>query len=206
MTAQEHLSYWAKLEIKLKPGKAIKLLEFCRHEAHPQYGPSLPYQQLIAGLQMLRDVGCNFIRGSHYPQDPRFLTLCNEIVFLVFEESMGWGQTVKHFTDQNFIDTQLKQTAEMLAASYNNPSVIMHGFLNEGESNFEESRTCYKALIKLIRKKDPSRLVSYASNKELKDRFLELIDVVCFNMYPAWYAQNYADEQPLGEIITTINK
>jgi beta-glucuronidase len=186
-------------------GKAVKLLGFCRHEAHPQYGPALPYQQLIADLQLLRDMGCNFVRGSHYPQDPRFLNLCDEMGILVFEESMGWGQKVKHFTDPKFIAAQLKQTEEMIIASYNHPSIIIRAFLNEGESNFEECRSCYEALTKLVREKDPHRLVTYASNKELKDRFLELVDVVCFNIYPAWYC-DINDENPLEQITERITK
>ena len=186
-------------------GKPVKLLGFCRHEAHPQHGPALPYQQLVADLQILRDMGCNFVRGTHYAQDPRFLELCDEMGILVFEESMGWGQNIKHFINENFIAAQLKQTEEMLIASYNNPSIIIRGFLNEGESDIEESRECYELLIKLIRKKDPYRLVTYATNKELDDCFLELVDVISFNLYPAWYC-DINDENPLKQITECISK
>ena len=186
-------------------GKALKLLGFCRHEAHPQYGPALPYQQLVADLQLLRDMGCNFVRGSHYPQDSRFLDLCDELGFLVFEESMGWGQKVSHFTDPAFVAAQLKQTEEMISAGYNNPSVIIRGFLNEGETDNEASRPCYEALIKLIRARDPYRLVTYASNRKMNDLFLELVDVISLNIYPGWYAADRNDEQPLGEIVPEIN-
>ncbi len=197
---------WAEKGQIILNGKPIKLLGFCRHEAHPQYGPALPYQQVAADLQILRDMGCNFVRGAHYPQDKRFLTLCDELGFLVFEESMGWGQTVKHFTDPVFIDAQLRQTEEMIVASYNNPSVIIRGFLNEGESDSEESSDCYKALIKLIREKAPHCLVTAASKKGLNDRFLELFDVICLNIYPGWYALDYDDEKPLCEIVPKINE
>ena len=30
------------------------------------------------GQALLLDVGANFIRGAHYPQDPRWLDLCDE--------------------------------------------------------------------------------------------------------------------------------
>ncbi|MBN2641607.1 MAG: hypothetical protein JXR78_08145 [Victivallales bacterium] len=187
-------------------GKAVKLLGYCRHEAHPQYGPALPLSQLIADLQLLRGLGCNFVRGSHYQQDPRFLELCDEMGFLVFEESMGWGQSVKHFTDPVFIEAQIKQTAAMIETSYNHPSVIMRGFLNEGESDKEESRGCYEALVKLLKAKDPHRLITYASNREERDLFLEMVDVICFNIYPAWYSENRSNESPLDEIIPRIHR
>jgi beta-glucuronidase len=161
---------------------------------------------MIADLQLLRDLGCNFIRGSHYQQDPRFLDLCDEMGFLVFEESLGWGQQVRHFTDPEFIAAQVAQTAAMIDTGYNHPSVILRGFLNEGESHKEESGNCYRALIGLVRKKDPFRLVAYATNRGLKDRWLELIDVICFNIYPGWYAENCDDESPLGEIVPRIRR
>jgi beta-glucuronidase len=187
-------------------GVPVKLLGYCRHEAHPQYGPALPMAQLVADLQLLRDSGCNFVRGSHYQQDPRFLDLCDELGMLVFEESMGWGQGQKHFTDPDFVAAQLKQTADMIATSYNHPSVILRGFLNEGASELEESRDCYEQLIRLCRSQDPHRLVTYASNRELRDLFLEQVDVVCFNIYPGWYAEDRDDEKPLGEITKRIQR
>jgi beta-glucuronidase len=187
-------------------GKPVKLLGVCRHEAHPQYGPALPYQQLVADLQIIRDMGCNFIRGTHYAQDPRFLQLCDEMGFLVFEESMGWGQSVKHFTDVNFVEAQLRQCSEMISASYNSPSVIIRGFLNEGESDNEGSREFYEAMVKLIRKEAPRCLVTSASNKALEDRFLELYDVICLNLYPGWYSEKAGKENPLDEIVPAINK
>ena len=187
-------------------GKPVKLLGYCRHEAHPQYGPALPPAQMIADLQLLRDLGCNFIRGSHYQQNPHFLDLCDEMGFLVWEESMGWGQQVRHFTDPKFVAAQVAQTEAMIETSYNHPSVIIRGFLNEGESDKPESEHCYRTLIELVRKKDPTRLVAYASNRELNDRWLELVDLVCFNIYPGWYAKNCEDESPLGEIVPRIQR
>ncbi len=187
-------------------GEPVKLLGYCRHEAHPQYGPALPMAQLVADLQLLRDSGCNFVRGSHYQQDPRFLDLCDEMGFLVFEESLGWGQSCRHFTNPDFVAAQLKQTADMIQSSYNHASVILRGFLNEGESESEEARDCYERLIRLCRQKDPRRLITYASNRELRDLFLEQVDVVCFNIYPGWYAESRDDEQPLGEITSRIHR
>ena len=37
----------------------------------------------------------NFIRGSHYPQDPRFLDRCDELGVLVWEEALAWGNSAQ---------------------------------------------------------------------------------------------------------------
>ncbi len=196
----------AKGRVLLNGEPIKKLLGYCRHESHPLYGPALPHTQLVADLQILRDMGCNFVRGSHYPQDARFLELCDELGFLVWEESLGWGQRVKDFLDKDFVAQQLSHSRAMLRASYNNPSVIIRGFLNEGESCRDEARECYEALIKLFKSEDPSRLVTYASNVTLGDKFLELVDIVSFNIYPGWYTDKLDDETPLGEIVPRIQE
>ena len=148
-------------------------------------------------------MGSNFVRGSHYPQDRRFLDLCDESGLLIFEESLGWGHKKEHFVNEKFVNGQIYQTTQMIDYSYNNPCVIMRGFLNEGESDVEEARNCYESLIKLLRERDPSRLVTYASFKRRTDLFLEQVDVVCYNTYPGWYNAD-DEENPLDSVLPKI--
>ena len=185
-------------------GKPVKLLGYCRHEAHPQFGAATSETIMAADLQLLRDMGCNFVRGSHYQQDPRFLDLCDELGFLVFSESTGWGADRKQLTDPNFIRLQLEQTRVMVETDFNHPSIIIWGFLNEGASDAEFARDCYTKLIALIRELDPTRLVTYASNRYLKDLFLDRLDIVSFNIYPGWYSPARDNECPLGEVVPMI--
>ena len=185
-------------------GTPLKLLGYCRHEAHPQFGPATPESLMVSDLQLLKDMGCNFVRGSHYQQDPRFLDLCDELGFVVFSESTGWGPDKKQLTDRNFIAAQLEQTEAMVVTDFNHPSIILWGFLNEGASDAEFARECYTKLIALIRSLDPTRLVTYASNRYLTDIFLNLVDVVSFNFYPGWYSPDRETDRPLGEILPRI--
>jgi len=191
-------------QIYINGQQISKLRGYCRHEAHPQFGPALPEAQLLADIQLLRDLGCNFVRGSHYPQDPRFLALCDEYGILVWEEGLGWGQQLKQFTDPNFITAQVKHLQAMCKASYNNPSIILRGFLNEGNTTLPEAEYCYSTLVTTLRESDPNRLVTYASNQYMKDRYLEMADVVSFNTYPGWYSQNPEDEYPIEEIVPCL--
>ena len=59
-------------------GRPLRLFGYNRHEYCPNFGPSTPFSQMVNDVQLLRDMGCNFVRGSHYPQDQRFLDLCDE--------------------------------------------------------------------------------------------------------------------------------
>jgi len=182
-------------------GAEVKLCGFNLHQFHPQYGPALPDQQLVQDLQLLKDLGCNFVRGAHYPQDQRFLDLCDELGFLVMEESLGWQPKPAHFQNAAFCSAQELQTRMMVQTSFNHPSVIMWGFLNEGESHKEESRVLYERLVSCIRDEDPGRLVSYASNHPSDDINFDLVDVICINAYPGWYASDLERVAPHDEIM-----
>lgn len=185
-------------------GEVQKLLGYCRHESHPEFGPVQPPPLLIEDLQYLKDLGCNFIRGVHYPQDQRFLDLCDQMGFFVWEESMGWGNREEHFADKGFCDAQIRQTRLMVRNSYNHPSIIIWGFLNEGPSNLESSRDLYTFLFSTVREEDSSRLVTYASFKGKSDLFFEMADIVSLNTYPGWYAWDLEKVRPLDEIIPSL--
>ena len=62
----------------------------------------MPEGLLVSDIQQLLDMGCNFVRGSHYPQDLRFLDLCDETGICVWNEGIGWQHTEQHLTDPHF--------------------------------------------------------------------------------------------------------
>lgn len=174
-------------------GEPVRLLGFNRHEAHPQFGPGLPPMVMASDVQQLKDMHCNFVRGSHYPQDQRFLDLCDEIGLCVWSEVIGWQHTAEHLTDSHFIDAELRNTDEMVAVSFNHPSVIMWGILNESHSHDPECRPGYSTLLGRLRDLDPTRPVTYASNHPFEDVCLDLVDVVSINNYPGWYVGEIED-------------
>ena len=171
-------------------GEPIRLVGFNRHEAHIQFGSAVPEQIILSDLQLIKEAGCNFLRGSHYPQDERTLELCDRLGIVVWSEATGWQHTADHLTDDRFLSAQELNIDEMIAVASNHPSVIMWGLLNESHSNVAESRAGYERLISRIRKGDPSRPVTYASNHPYDDLCLDLVDIVSLNCYPGWYVDS----------------
>lgn len=186
-------------------GRPVGLRGYNRHESHPQFGPALPLSLLVADLQQLRDLGANFVRGSHYPQDQRFLDLCDEMGFLVWEEGLGWGQRARQLKDAGFRKAHLAMVEEMVCASRNHPCIILWGVLNEAGSNEDCARPVLEESINLIRRLDPARPVAYATMFPLEDLCYDLADVIAHNIYPGWYGCEDV-EDPLSLIVPHIHK
>jgi beta-glucuronidase len=174
-------------------GRPVRLLGFNRHELHPLFGHGQPEQCLVQDVQLLKDMGCNFVRGSHYPQDRNFLDLCDETGLCVWCESIGWGHTAEHLNDRRFLDAQKQNMDEMVAAAANHPSVILWGLLNEGSSHDPNCRSGYEELIRHLRSLDATRPVTFASNHPFDDRCYDLADVISINVYPGWYHGSLAE-------------
>lgn len=189
----------------LMNGKALRIKGFCRHEDHPQYGCALPAQAIAYDLQMIKDLGANSVRTSHYPNDELFLDMCDELGILVWEENHARGLGTEQMKNPYF-EPQCEQVIqEMITCHYNHPSIYIWGILNECGSETEYGRSCYQAQYELIRSLDSTRPVSSASCKFKTDICQDLPDVCSWNIYPYWYVESSAAQmvQELVEWIST---
>ena len=174
-------------------GKPFKLHGYNRHEDHPHYGNAIPVEAMAIDLELMRDQGCNAVRTCHYPNDMRFLDLCDELGFYVWEESHA--RTVK-FSHPAFDQQITDSTREMLDWHYNHPSIVIWGCLNECDSVSKEGKAVHRRILKMLRDGDGSRPVTFASNRGTNDICLDLVDVVSWNMYSAWYGGGPDNVEP----------
>lgn len=68
-------------------GKKVKGKGVNRHDSHPILGSATPMDHMIRDLMILKANNVNMVRTSHYPNDPRFLDLCDEYGFYVCNET-----------------------------------------------------------------------------------------------------------------------
>ena len=165
-------------------GSAIKLRGYNRHEDHPQFGCAIPEAAMRHDLALLRDLGSNFVRTCHYPNDQRFLDLCDELGFWVWEEAHA--RTV-NFDHPRFRDQAMASAVDMLEWHRNHPSIIIWGCLNECDSVSRSGKAEHEHLLKYLKRTDPSRPVTFASNRHQLDICLGLVDIVSWNHYTGWY-------------------
>ena len=170
-------------------GKMLRIKGFCRHEDHPMFGCALPFQAMDYDLQLIKDMGANAIRTSHYPNDELFLDLCDERGILVWEENHARGLSEEQMRNPNFESQAEMCIEEMIKNHINHPSIIIWGILNECASDTEYGRQCYAKQYELIRSMDSTRPCSSASCKFMNDICLDLPDIVSYNLYPEWYVE-----------------
>ena len=70
-------------------GKQLKLMGVNRHDSNPWTGHTCSMLDMINDIKIIKAHNCNCIRTSHYPNDPRFLELCDEYgIYLVDEADL----------------------------------------------------------------------------------------------------------------------
>ena len=193
-------------------GKEIFLKGFNRHESDWLNGAATGEALMLQDIQRLKALGGNFIRGAHYQQCERFLDLCDENGVLVWEESLGWGNGQDYtngnfppneLKDAEFCEMQVKETRDMVRASFNHPSVVIYGFLNECASQKKECKALVDRLAETIRAEKPGRLVTFACNITEWDISCTNMDIVAFNNYPGTIPMAPGSEKALAQDVAS---
>ena len=105
-------------------GKHLKLRGLNRHQTFPFVGQAMPARVQKRDAWILRkELNCNIVRTSHYPQSPHFLDACDEYGLLVLEEIPGW----QHIGDQAWKDLSVQYVETMIKRDWNHPSIILWG-------------------------------------------------------------------------------
>lgn len=164
-------------------GKPVFLKGLNRHEDYALLGCAGPLQLMVHDLDLFEDMGANAVRTSHYPNDERFLDLCDERGILVWEENHARGLTLEQMQNPNFQRQCADCIDEMIENHYNHPSIVIWAILNECASDTCEGKEMYRAQLDQIRTLDQTRPTTFASCKYYGDVSLELADMVSFNCY-----------------------
>ncbi|MFD0670079.1 glycoside hydrolase family 2 TIM barrel-domain containing protein [Cohnella sp. GCM10027633] len=161
-----------RIEIKegvfLINGMPVKLKGVNRHDSHPTLGQTIPLNHMIQDLKLMKRHNINTIRTSHYPNDPRFLDLCDEYGFYVVDEadleahgiasSDHWKEGAFHklSADPSWREAFVERAIRMVERDKNHACVVMWSMGNE--SGYSDNHI---AMQEWTRGRDPSRPVHY---------------------------------------------
>jgi beta-galactosidase len=140
-------------------GAIVKLRGLDRHQTFPWVGQAMPARvQRQDALILRKNLKCNIVRTSHYPQSRHFLDACDEIGLLVLEEIPGW----QHIGDLAWQDLSVDNVGRMIRRDWNHPSVILWGVrINESRDNHD----FYTRTNALAHQLDPTRQTGGIRNK-----------------------------------------
>lgn len=185
-------------------GRPIKLIGVNRHQDYPEISNALPNSVHHRDVYTLKSMGANFLRTSHYPQDPALYEACDELGILVWSEISVVNQIG---LNEAFEINTLNNLRETIVQQYNHPSVVMWGFMNEvlladhtfpkneRENLYNKTRELAQKLHNEAKLLDRSRLTTIAHDGNF-DKYesagLNSITDICgYNLYFGWYREGF---------------
>ncbi|GLX70535.1 glycoside hydrolase family 2 protein [Paenibacillus glycanilyticus] len=170
-------------------GSPVYLKGVNRHEEHPEWGFAFPPKLMRKDLDIILELGCNTVRGSHYPQSSYWLDLLDENGIVFWSEIPIWGAMLPNETvcEPLFQERALTMMEEMVNMHQHHPSIVFWSVHNEIDSRTQDAYELTKRMVELVRQLDSSRLVTYATMHPLEDVLLPLVDVIGINKYYGWY-------------------
>ena len=147
----------------LHNGKPILFKGINRHDHNPTTGHYLTEKDIMDDLLQMKRTNINAIRCAHYPNDPRFYELCDELGFYVIDEAnieshgMGWGPDANPLAkDPAWGPAHLDRMKNCLERDKNHPCIVMWSMGNESGDGVN-----FQTISKWIHERDPSRPVHY---------------------------------------------
>jgi len=177
-------------------GKKLLIRGTHWHEDYAGLGNALPDSLKQKDFKKIKEMGANFVRLAHYPQDPEVYKLCDELGIMVWDE-LSWcrggvgGEVWKGNTK--------RLLTEMINQNYNHPSIIIWSLGNEiswipdfpdGENN-DSIRLFLKELNTTAYTLDPSRQTAIRKYYEGAD----IVDVFSPSIWAGWYSGVYKNYQ-----------
>ncbi len=172
-------------------GERLLLKGTHRHEDHAGVGAAMTEEQIVEEMQLMKDMGVNFIRLGHYQQSRIVLEQCDKLGILVWEEIPwcrgGLGGDV-------YKEQARRMLTNMIVQHRNHPSVILWGLGNENdwpndfpEFDKEKIRGFMSELHNLSHQLDDTRLTCIRRCDFCRD----IVDVYSPSIWAGWYRGFY---------------
>jgi beta-galactosidase len=179
-----------------------------RHQDKAGIGSALSDDEHVRDMQWIKEMGANFVRLAHYPQDPAVLDAADRLGLLIWEEV----PVVNYITvSPEFTATSEDMLRDMIRQHRNHPAVVMWGIMNEvflwseqGARIGTQKDTAYMrhvrdfavAMDSVAHGEDPTRpttMATHASADYDRAGVSTITDVLGVNMYSGWYGGKFAD-------------
>ncbi|MGE4489952.1 MAG: glycoside hydrolase family 2 TIM barrel-domain containing protein [Kiritimatiellales bacterium] len=188
--------------------KPVHFRGFGKHEDFDVIGKGLNLPLIIKDFDLMRWIGANSFRTSHYPYAEEWLDIADEQGVLVISENplVGLGPRLYNGEIQ---EKAIAVVEEHMLRDRNHPSIVMWSLANEPNApgcldTEEKKNACmdfYRALLRKARSCDTTRPFTYAMHIDPSDNpMAHLFDVLCINKYYGWYDWTARIDESLGAL------
>jgi len=175
-------------------GKPVFLRGISAHEEAPyRGGRAVSVDDDRTLITWAKELGCNFMRLTHYPHNEDMIRLADQLGMLIWDETPVYWEI--QFLNPAVLDNAKAQLRDVIARDQNRAAVIIWSIANETPIN-PERNTFLKSMADYARSLDSTRLIGAASDKAthidaqhmaLNDPLGEYLDVIGLNEYIGWY-------------------
>ena len=198
-------------------GRQLKLVGTNRHQDFAGMGNALPDEMHLRDVRLIKEMGGNFLRISHYPQDRLVSEECDRLGILTCMEIPVVNRIG---LTEAFTPNCENMAREMVYQYFNHPSMVAWAYMNEvlldpspwkdgamtKEAYYAKVKDCAAAIDAAIRAADPSRptlIPCDGDRKKYKESGLgEIPDILGFNLYHGWY---YGKLSGLGAVLDKLH-
>ena len=188
-------------------GEAFHFTGFGRHEDFPIHGRGYDAAVMVHDFELMRWLGANSFRTSHYPYDEAFLDYADRHGVVVIDETAAVGlnldtgagilnqaEPLETYSDATINartqETHRQAIRELVARDKNHPCVVIWSIANEPDTVAPAARGYFEPLVAETRRLDPTRPVAFANFMVAtpeRDVVSDLFDVLLLNRYFGWY-------------------
>lgn len=183
-------------------GNYLKLRGAARHQDYWGLGIAIPSEVNYNDMKLLKEMGANFVRISHYPQDSEIYRACDELGLIAWSEICIVNEVKKN---EEFAFNSREMLKEMIYQNYNHPSVMIWGAMNELWNYHDEALRLAEELEAIKKEIDPYRLSCVAFHAftwekpftQDNKRMFEISDINGVNVYESWYHGDFNTIAPM---------
>ncbi|KFB50105.1 AGAP011859-PA-like protein [Anopheles sinensis] len=166
--------------------KPIYFRGFGRHEDSDIRGKGLDYALLTKDFNLLKWVGANAYRTSHYPYSEESMQFADEHGIMIIDECPSVD--TENYS-QILLQKHKSSIEQLIHRDRNHPSVVMWSIANEPRTSQSKADAYFAAVAEYTKKLDPTRPITAAIAVNVNDDLAaQHLDIVSFNRYNAWYS------------------
>lgn len=189
-------------------GEPVYLKGFGKHEDSGIVGRGFSIGIMKRDFELMKWIGANSFRTSHYPYSEEIYQMADREGFLVIDEvpAVGMFQSLMNFMEAStgkqtaffkkettpvLLKAHLRAIEEMIARDKNHPSVVAWSLLNEPETTNEAAVPYFKEVFDLANKLDmqkrPRTFALIMNSLPDTCKCYQFSDIIALNRYYGWY-------------------